>query len=189
MAENDTLDKRGFIYVTGSIDATKAEAICRRIMEINLGDAECIQMMINSPGGDVRCGFAILDLMDWSRVPVRTTGLGLVASTGLLLLMAGEKGHRVVTPRISLLSHRYSWRSFGNHSELVARRQEEDIMHERILAHYVEHTGLSCEQVRELLLRDVDTWLTAEQAKAQGLVDIVEMPRSKPPTIQEHKED
>lgn len=189
MEENDSLDKRGFIYVTGSIDSTKAETICRRIMELNLGAAECIHMMINSPGGDLRSGFAILDLMDWSRIPVRTTGLGLVGSTALLLLMAGDKGHRVVTPRISLLSHRYSWRSFGNHSELVARRQEEDILHERILAHYVEHTGRSPEHVRDNLLREVDTWLTAEQAHAHGIVDIVDIPRSQSPITQEQKED
>lgn len=176
MAETskNVLDERGFVYLSGSIDHEKSETICRRILELNIRSAECIQMVINSPGGCVRSGFAILDMMAWSRVPIRTTGLGMVASMGLLILMAGTKGHRSVTPRVSLLSHRYSSWSFGSHSQLMARRKEEDILHQRILEHYVEHTRLSQDRVLETLLRDVDTWMTGAEASQFGLVDVVE---------------
>lgn len=169
-----SLDERGFIDMSGEIDSEQSEKVCRRILEANLQSLDSVQLFINSPGGSVRCGFAILDMMAWSRVPVRTTGLGLVASMGLLILMAGTKGHRCVTPRVSLLSHRYSWWSFGSHSQLMARRKEEDILHQRIIEHYVQHTRLPHQQVLARLLREDDTWLTGEEAVELGLVDVVE---------------
>lgn len=168
------LDERGFIYLSGEIDSEKSEKICRRILEANIQSLDSIQLIINSPGGAVRSGFAILDMMAWSRVPVRTTGLGMVASMGLLILMAGTKGHRCVTPRVSLLSHRYSWWNFGSHSQLMARRKEEDILHQRIVDHYVQHTRLPQDRVLATLLREDDTWLTSAEAVELGVVDVVE---------------
>ena len=93
----------------------------------------------------------------------------------LAVFMAGEKGHRVITPRTSILSHRFSAMSFGNHSELIAKRKEEDLMHRRLLNHYIEHTKLESEdEVASKLLRDVDTWLTAEEAVKWGIADVVQ---------------
>jgi len=170
------LEDHGVIYVSGSIDQGTSESVCKQIIEINLtGQVSCIQLIINSPGGSVSDGFAIIDMMGWSRLPVRTTGLGMLASMALLIFMAGAKGQRVITPRVSILSHRYSWWSFGNHSELIAKRKEEDLTHQRILDHYIRHTGLqTAEEVQAHLLRDVDTWLTAEEAVRFGVADVVE---------------
>ncbi len=65
----------------------------------------------------------------------------------------------------------------GNHSELVARRKEEDLVHARIVEHYQRHTGIEdVEELQRTLLRDVDTWLTAEEAVKFGIADIVEAP-------------
>ena len=174
-AERSTLDDHGIIYVSGAIDEAKSEDICKRIIEANMQSLDCIQLIINSPGGSVHAGFAIIDVMQWSRLPVRTTGLGIIASMGLLIFMAGQKGHRVLTPRVSVLSHRYSWWNFGNHSELIARRKEEDLTHRRILDHYAAHTGLKTdEDLQKVLLRDTDTWLSAEEAVAHGIADVID---------------
>jgi ATP-dependent Clp protease protease subunit len=94
---------------------------------------------------------------------------------GLLVFMAGAKGHRVLTPRVSILSHRYSWWCFGSHSELIARRKEEDLAHRRIVDHYLHHTKIaSVEELQRTLLREVDTWLTAEEALRYGVADVIE---------------
>ncbi len=181
----DSKDKRslsdlGIIYVGGDIDAGTAETVCTEIIDINLNRrVDSIQLIINSPGGSVSAGFAIIDMMGWSRLPVRTTALGMVASTALLIFMAGHRGQRVLTPRVSVLSHRFSWWVMGNHSELVARRKEEDLIHSRILDHYREYTAISdVEELQRTLLCDVDTWLSAEEAVTYGLADIIEGKRA-----------
>jgi len=174
--EQSALEDYGVIYLSGEINEQVSEQVCRSIIEINMTKSvDCIQMIINSQGGSVSDGFAIIDMMTWSRLAVRTTGLGMLASMALLIFMAGQKGHRVITPRVSLLSHRYSWWVRGKHSELIARRKEEDLVHTRIVDHYLRHTKVKThEELQKTLLCDVDTWLRAEEAVAYGIADIIE---------------
>ncbi|MCP4602382.1 MAG: hypothetical protein GY847_18015 [Proteobacteria bacterium] len=175
-SKKTTLEDRGIVYLAGEIDESKAEELSKQIIELNVtGSMDCIQFLINSPGGEVPSGFALIDIMEWSRLPIYTTGLGKLGSLGLLVFMAGAKGHRVLTPRVSILSHRYSWWCMGTHSELVARRKEEDLIHQRILDHYLHHTKIeTVEELNKTLLRDMDTWLTAEEAVKYGIADIIE---------------
>ena len=175
-SEKNGLKDYGIIYISGSIDAGTSESVCREIIEINVaGEADSIQMIINSPGGSCYAGFAVIDMMEWSRVPVYTTGIGMVASMALLVFMTGRKGRRVITPRTSLLSHRYSAMAAGNHSQLIAGRKEEDILHSRIAEHYLQYSAVrSQEDLERFLLRDVDTWLSTEEAVQYGVADIIE---------------
>jgi ATP-dependent Clp protease, protease subunit len=92
-----------------------------------------------------------------------------------LIFMAGTPGHRVLTARTSILSHRFSGANIGNHSQLIAGRKHEDMMHERVIEHYQTYSRIKDRaELESLLLRDVDTWLTAEEALQWGLADIVE---------------
>ncbi len=170
-----TIQDYGIIFISGSINGAAAERICQDIIRINLErPTDHIQMIINSGGGDISAGFAIIDMMEWSSLPVYTTGLGLVASMALGIFMSGHKGHRILTPRTSLLSHRFFSISAGNHSELIARRKEEDFLHERLIEHYIAHSNIQTkEEVEAILLRDVDTWLTPEEAIGYGIADNV----------------
>lgn len=166
----------GIVYVSGPINEETSESICKEIIECNIkGEADHIQMIINSPGGSCPAGFAIIDMMEWSRIPIYTTGLGMIGSMGLLLFMAGAKERRVITARTSILSHRFSWLSAGNHSQLLANRKEEDLEHKRIVDHYLRYTRFSDqEELEKVLLRDVDTWLTPEEAVEYEIADIIE---------------
>ncbi|MCK5437017.1 MAG: ATP-dependent Clp protease proteolytic subunit [Desulfobulbaceae bacterium] len=166
----------GIIYVSGSINDGTSESVCKEIIEFNItGEVDHIQMIINSPGGSCPAAFAIIDIMEWSRLPIYTTGLGMIASMGLLMFMTGMKGRRVITPRTSILSHRFSWITAGNHSQLLASRKEEDLEHRRIVDHYLRYTNIdSQEKLEEYLLRDVDTWLSPEECIKFGIADIVE---------------
>ncbi|GAM09349.1 ATP-dependent Clp protease proteolytic subunit [Geobacter sp. OR-1] len=182
MADNDKqkkdqgLDDYGIIYISGAINNGTAEAVCKQIIEYNIkGETSQIQMVINSPGGSCPAGFSIIDIMEWSRVPIYTTGIGMIASMGLLIFMTGEKGRRVITPRTSILSHRFSAFNFGNHSQLIAGRKEEDLEHDRILSHYLTYSNIKDRaELEKYLLRDVDTWLTPDEAIQHGLADIIE---------------
>ena len=185
--ERRTLDEHGIVFVTGEIDAGTAQGVCEKIIEFNVSqESDSIQLIISSAGGQCAAGFAIIDLMAWSRLPVFCTGIGMGGSMALALFMAGDKGHRVVTPRTSILSHRFSAFVMGNHSELIAHRREEDLMHGRLLEHYLQHTHLSSEEeVTSRLLRDVDTWLSPEEAVELGIADLVQRDRAPAPSATE----
>lgn len=171
-----SIDNDGILFLFGVVDGNQCEKICKEIIRLNLKQEQpFIQLIVNSTGGYCSDGFAIIDIINWSRLPVYTTGVGRVASMGLLIFMAGEKGHRVLTPRTSVLSHRYTGMAMGNHSQLVARRVEEDLMHQRIVNHYLQHSSLkSEEEINRKVLRDIDSWLTPEQAVEYGLADVIQ---------------
>jgi ATP-dependent Clp protease protease subunit len=174
--EEKVLSDYGIIYLSGSINEAKAESVCKEIIEFNIkGNINQVQMVVNSPGGTCTAGFSIIDIMEWSNIPIYTTGIGMIASMGLLIFMTGEKGHRVVTPRTSILSHRFSAMNIGNHSQLIAGHREEDMLHERILNHYMTYSNIKdSKELENYLLRDVDTWLSTDEAVQSGIVDVVE---------------
>ena len=135
-----------------------------------------LTLIINSPGGSVHSAFALIDTMKGSAIPVKTVGLGLIASCGILTFMAGHKGRRVVTPNTSILSHQYSWGSAGKEHELFAQVREFELSTERMIEHYKKCTGLNEKKIRELLLPPQDVWLSAKEAVKYGIADkIVEV--------------
>jgi ATP-dependent Clp protease protease subunit len=171
----------GIIYISGAIDGGTSESVCKDIIEYNIrAEVNQIQMVINSPGGSCPAGFSIIDIMEWSRIPIYTTGIGIIASMALLVFMTGEKGRRVITPRTSILSHRFSAFSVGSHSQLIAGRKAEDLEHERILQHYLAYSNIKdTAELEKYLLRDVDTWLTPEEAIQHGIADRIEPVRKR----------
>ena len=132
-----------------------------------------LQFMICSPGGDVPSCFALIDIMKGSRIPIHTVGLGVIASCGLLLFITGEKGKRTLTPNTSILSHQYSWGSYGKEHELFAQVKEFELSTERMINHYKKCTGLTEKEIREHLLPPEDRWLSAKEAKKLGICDKV----------------
>jgi ATP-dependent Clp protease protease subunit len=95
----------------------------------------------------------------------------MIASCGILVFMAGEKGFRTITPNTSILSHQYSWGSYGKEHELFARVREFELSTERMMAHYRACTGMTEKQVRQFLLPAEDVWLSADEAVKHGIAD------------------
>ncbi|MFH1537316.1 MAG: ATP-dependent Clp protease proteolytic subunit [bacterium] len=177
--ERGCLKDYEIIFISGEIDDDESEKVCVAIVEANHANRiEAIQLIVNSSGGSVAAGFAIIDIMEWSRIPIYTTGLGRVSSMGLLIFMAGQNGHRVITENTSMLSHRFWGFASGSHSDLIAYRKEEDLIHERIIRHYLTYTAMKTkEELEKTLLRECDTWLTPDEAVKYGIVDKVEKSR------------
>ncbi len=175
-SKDNGLADYGIIYLSGEVTGDTAEEICKQIIEYNIrGDVNQIQMIINSPGGSCPAGFSIIDMMEWSRIPIYTTGIGMVASMGLLVFMTGVPGRRTITPRTAILSHRFSAFSGGTHSQLIAGRKEVDLEHERILNHYLDYSLVKDRlELEQYLLREVDTWLAPHEAVTYGLADRIE---------------
>jgi len=172
----EILRNRGIILLTGGIDVEMAARIYGEIIAYNTeGKVEQIQMIVNSLGGECSAGFSIIDMMESSRIPVHTFGIGEIASMGLMVFMAGARGKRMITPRTSILSHRFSGGTGGNHSQMVACRKEQDMMHDRIVNHYLQCTSvMTREELESTLLLPVDTWLSPEEALLYGIADIVQ---------------
>jgi len=132
-------------------------------------------LMICSEGGDVNCAFALIDVMRSSHVPIKTVGLGQIASAGLLIFLAGAKGRRILTPNTSILSHQFSWGSDGKAHELFATIKEFELTHQRMIDHYKISTGLDQDKIKQTLLPPHDVWLTANEALAAGICDSVSL--------------
>ena len=132
-----------------------------------------LTLAICSPGGDLNASFALVDVMKGSKIPIRTIGMGMIASCGLVLFISGEKGKRILTPNTSILSHQYSWGTYGKEHELFAQVKEYDLTTMRMINHYKKCTGLSEKDIRKYLLPPHDVWLSAKEAKKLGLCDSI----------------
>lgn len=128
-------------------------------------------LMICSPGGDLQDAFALIDVMRSSQIPIKTVGLGQIASSGLLIFMAGAKGRRILTPNTSILSHQFSWFNEGKAHELFATIREYELTQQRMIEHYRQCTGADDATIREYLLPSQDRWLSAEEAVKLNICD------------------
>jgi ATP-dependent protease ClpP protease subunit len=121
----------------------------------------------------VNAGFSLIDVMTGSRAEIRMVGLGILASMGLLIFIAGRKGKRSLTPNTMVMSHQWSGLRWGKEHELLASQRGDDILTGMIFRHYKRHTGLSDKEIRKYLLPPSDVWLSAKEAKKLGLCDEV----------------
>lgn len=134
-------------------------------------------LMVCSNGGNISEAFALIDVMRSSKIPVKTVGLGCIASCGLLIFLAGAQGRRVLTPNTSVLSHQFSWDVGGKAHELFATVKEFDLTQKRMIEHYRRSTGLDDETIRQVLLPPQDVYLDAEEARKYNICDtIAELP-------------
>ncbi len=145
------------------------------IFEANFSEErpDMLNLIICSPGGDLNAAFALIDTMRGSAIPIRTIGLGQIASAGLMIFIAGEQDNRILTPNTSILSHQYSWGAFGKEHELFATVKEFDLTTKKMVQHYKKCTGLNEKKIREILLPPQDIWLSPQEAKQLGICDHV----------------
>ena len=164
--------KERVIFLNGPVEDGMSALICSQLLFLEAENPKKeIQMYINSPGGVVTSGLAIYDTMQYIRSPVVTLCMGMAASMGSFLLMAGEKGQRIALPNARIMVHQPSGGFSGKASDI--ERHAEDIIKtkRRLNELYAKHTGQPLEVVEETL--DRDYFMTAEEAKAWGIVDHV----------------
>ena len=173
MTDIPDLEELHYYFFTSEFDNSSSTDAIRFIMQRNLmkKKPKQMKMIINSPGGCVASAFALIDMMKGSKVPVYTYGLGEIASCGLLTFIAGEKGHRYVTRNTAILSHQFSWGSFGKEHELLASVVEFTNTSQRLIEHYKKCTGQTEAVIKKYLLPPEDVWLTAKEAVKYGLAD------------------
>jgi ATP-dependent Clp protease protease subunit len=164
--------KERIIFMNGPVDDGVSALVCAQLLFLESENPKKeISMYINSPGGLVTAGLAIYDTMQYVKSPISTVCMGLAASMGSFLLAAGEKGQRVALPNARIMVHQPSGGFSGQASDI--ERHAEDIlkMKRRLNEIYSKHTGQPIEVIEKTL--DRDYFMTAEEAKAFGLVDHV----------------
>lgn len=164
--------KERIIFITGPIEDAMATVVSAQLLFLEAENPKKeIHLYINSPGGVVTSGMGIYDTMQFIRPPVSTLCMGQAASMGSLLLAAGHKDMRFALPNARIMVHQPSGGFQGQASDI--QRHAEDIMKmkKRLNEIYVEHTGQDYETVDATL--DRDHFMTAEEAKAFGLIDEV----------------
>ncbi len=162
--------KERIIFVNGPVEDGMSALVCAQLLFLESESPKKeIAMYINSPGGSVTAGLAIYDTMQFIRSPVSTLCMGFAASMGSLLLMGGAEGQRCALPNARIVVHQPSGGFQGQASDIA--RHAEDIVKtkERIHQLYVKHCGRTYAEVERTL--DRDHFMTAEEAKAWGLID------------------
>ena len=158
------------IVVGGDIEPAMANSIVAQLLflESENPNAE-ISMYINSPGGDVSAGWAIMDTMQYIKAPVSTIGMGLVASMGSVLLAAGEKGKRFALPNTSIMIHQPLGGFQGQVTDVEIRVKEMQRTKQTLLKQMSEFTGRKEKELFDAMERD--NWMNPEEAKKFGLID------------------
>ncbi|MCA3696056.1 ATP-dependent Clp protease proteolytic subunit [Aquidulcibacter sp.] len=167
------------IFVSGPVEDNMAAVVCAQLLFLESENPKKeIAMYINSPGGVVSSGLSIYDTMEYIRSPVATVVMGQAASMGSLLLAAGQKGSRVALPNARVMVHQPSG-GFRGQATDIARHAEDIVATKRRLNEiYVKHTGQDYDVIEKTL--DRDHFMTAEEAKAFGIVDEVFVKREDP---------
>jgi len=172
--KSKSLDEFGVYTLFSDIDEESVEDAVRFVLEANLNKIHKeLTLFINSHGGEVGSGFALIDVMAGSKIPIRTVGIGNLGSMGLTIFIAGHKGKRILTPNTSILCHQWAGWLDGKEHELFAAVKHHELLRDKMIKHYRKHTGLTEQEVKEYLFPPHDVWLTAAEAKSYGLCDVV----------------
>ena len=164
--------KDRIVFVSGEIGDEMANAIVAQLLFLQAEDSKKeISMYINSPGGSVTAGLAILDTMRMVKCPVATYCVGQAASMGAILLSAGEKGKRHALPNARIMIHQPWGGAQGKASDIEITAKEILRLKEILNGILAEASGKTVEEVTKDT--DRDHFMSAEETKTWGIVDKV----------------
>ena len=160
------------IFLSEEVNDTTASLVVAQLLYLEAQDPDKdIQFYINSPGGSVTAGMAIYDTMKYIKCDVATICVGMAASMGAFLLSAGTKGKRMALPNAEIMIHQPSAGTQGQITDMAIHMKRLQTIKERMNKILAENCGQDIETVTAACERD--NFMTAEEAKAFGLVDRV----------------
>ena len=168
--------KDRIIFIGGPIDDDIANSVVAQMLFLEGDDPDKdINLYINSPGGSVSAGLAIYDTMQYIKCEVSTICIGLAASMGAFLLAAGAKGKRKALPNAEIMIHQVSGGAHGQATDINIQAEQILKLKKRLNEILAERTGQSVARVTQDTERD--NYMSAEEARAYGLIDEVFPPR------------
>ena len=164
--------KERIIFLGEEVNDTTASLIVSQLLFLESEDPEKdISLYIMSPGGSVTAGMAIYDTMQFVKCDVSTICMGMAASMGACLLAGGAKGKRLALPNAEIMIHQPSGGAQGQATEIEIVAEQILRTKEKLNRILAENTGQPYEKIVQDTERD--NYMTAEQAKAYGIIDAV----------------
>ena len=164
--------KDRIIFLSEEVNDVTASLVVAQMLYLESEDPnKDIHFYINSPGGSVTAGMAIYDTMQFEKCDVSTTVIGMAASMGAFLLAGGAKGKRYALPNAEVMIHQPSGGARGQASDIKIVAEQILQTRQKLNEILAANCGQPVEQVA--LDTERDNYMTAEQAKAYGLVDEV----------------
>lgn len=164
--------KDRIIFIDQQVDEHLASIVVAQLLFLEAEDPEKdINIYINSPGGMVTAGLAILDTMNYVKPDISTICVGLAASMGAVLLSAGTKGKRYALPNAEIMIHQPSAGTQGQVTDMAIHLKRFQIIKDRMNRILAENCGQDIDVVTKACERD--NFMSAEEAKAFGLIDRV----------------
>lgn len=170
----DMLDERllreRIIWLEGEVRDENSNRIAKQLQVLAAEDPDRdISLYINSPGGSITAGMVIYDTMQLIPNNITTVAMGLAASMGQFLLVAGSPGQRYATPNTRIMMHQPSGGLGGTASDIKIQAEQMLYIKKRMAKLIAEHSGQSVETIEAD--SDRDRWFTADEAQDYGLID------------------
>ena len=170
--------KDRIIFLADEITDQVANIVVAQLLFLEMDNPDAdISLYINSPGGSITAGMAIYDTMNYIKCDVRTVCVGMAASMGAFLLMAGEKGKRLALPNSEVMIHQPLGGASGQATDVEIRAKWLLRTKEKMTRLMSEMTGQDQEKLRADCERDY--FMTAEEALNYGIIDQIYYPRKK----------
>lgn len=177
-----SLESMGSYMYFDDVTQESSKALVEFIIKANFvfPSTSTLSILINSYGGDVYAGFAAIDVMEVSRLPIQTVGIGAICSMASLMFVAGAPGKRIMSRNSYIMTHNYQEEFGGGYHDFVAMRKTQDDMYNRFVNHFVRRSNMTEKQVKSVLLAPTDRWITAKEALKFGLCDVIRDPWEEP---------
>ena len=170
--------KDRIVFLGGEINDDVANLVVAQLLFLEMEDPESdISLYINSPGGSVTAGMAIYDTMKYIKPQVRTVCIGMAASMGAFLLMAGEKGKRLALPNAEVMIHQPLGGAQGQATDVAIRAEWLMKTKTKMTAMMAEMTGQPVEKLKQDVERDY--FMNAQEALDYHIIDEIYQPRDK----------
>lgn len=169
--------KDRIVFLGGPINDDVANVVVAQLLFLEMENPDAdISLYINSPGGSVTAGMAIYDTMNYIKPHVRTVCIGMAASMGAFLLMAGQKGKRLALPNSEVMIHQPLGGAEGQTTDVVIRAEWLLATKKKMTRLMAEMTGQPAEKVAQDVERDY--FMSAEEALSYGIIDEIYQPRN-----------
>lgn len=157
------------LWVAGPVNDRMSTVVQAQLMFLDSVGADDITMHVDSPGGSVKSGLSMIDVMEYVKCDIRTINTGMAASMGSVLLGAGTKGKRCSLKHSRTMLHQSSGGFSGNIQDAEIDWKEWQKINEELFVLLGEYCGKTAEQVKEDAKRDF--WLTSQEAVEYGIID------------------
>ena len=170
--------KDRIVFLGGEITDDTANLVVAQLLFLEMEDPDsATSLYINSPGGSVTAGMAIYDTMQYIKPQVRTVCVGMAASMGAFLLMAGEKGKRLALPNAEIMIHQPLGGAQGQATDVAIRAEWLMKTKKKMTAMMAEMTGQNLKKIQADVERDY--FMSAEEALEYHIIDEIYQPRNK----------